>query len=276
MERRITFWFHPEKNRMVSIEEVDSGLQADLVCPKCKINLIARKWEKNMYHFAHANGADCIWAYESAIHQLAKEIIEEEKQIYLPDYFDQYEWKKLQFDDVKIEELCWSFRPDAIWFKGGRELWIEFANTHFVDDTKKQYIINNQIACIEVDIRKQDMDTLRIFLVQSSSNRTWINNPILESKIGKEKIFLNLSQKNTKKVTKFIKRRIYKDQIYWYCLYYKKDIYICFLEIWLDFSKHQDFLKKWWKKDVSEIGFINSKEYNSMGDICSVTVEISN
>ncbi len=71
------------------ISDVPNGLKCDCVCPnkECGKPLIARNRssEHKEIHFAHAPGADCGKAYESAIHLLAKEVFKELMEIRTPN-----------------------------------------------------------------------------------------------------------------------------------------------------------------------------------------------
>lgn len=168
---------------MVSIEVVESGLACNCKCPNCWADLIARKGEVNIHHFAHASWVECVWAYESAIHKLAKQILEEEKQIHLPDSWNWKlkKWQVLKFSRITLEKTEDRNRPDAIGVfldKDNLEktIWIEFANTHFVNEEKENRIKELGISCIEINIREQTEKGLKSFLIGKWHERKWINN----------------------------------------------------------------------------------------------------
>lgn len=79
--------FGLKNSRLVEVSEVLSGKRCGCVCPSCKKDLIARKGEVNAHHFAHAHAKDsdiCGYGAETAIHEMAKQIIYEEKAIFAP------------------------------------------------------------------------------------------------------------------------------------------------------------------------------------------------
>lgn len=49
-----------ETGEVVSIDDVPSGLKCNCICPNCHVRLIAKKGKKNVHHFAHVNGAECL------------------------------------------------------------------------------------------------------------------------------------------------------------------------------------------------------------------------
>lgn len=76
------------KHEWVYIEDVpQNGNQCDCFCPYCHSPLQARKeGSKRQHHFAHIPNRECNITHESVLHQLAKEIIEEQKAIMVPEY----------------------------------------------------------------------------------------------------------------------------------------------------------------------------------------------
>ena len=145
--------------------------------------MLARKWEKNMHHFAHLNERECFWAYESMIHKLAKQIILEEKSIYLPSYNKNgitISSEKKNFENILLENQQKNkLRPDALWKSGAEEIYIEFCYKHKINNQKRDIIISERIACIEVYLDDQSEFTLKEFLLHKDINRKWINKPFL-------------------------------------------------------------------------------------------------
>src|SRR5215831_3108853 len=73
--------------KIVSIDEVENGINCKCHCPRCNAPLNARNQGKiRIHHFAHVTEYNCKGAVESAIHKLAKEIVFETKQIFLPNF----------------------------------------------------------------------------------------------------------------------------------------------------------------------------------------------
>ncbi len=65
-------------NKLKHIDAVENGMACGCVCPCCKERLMAKNGgTKRMHHFAHASGVDCEGAYETMLHLLAKERIQD-------------------------------------------------------------------------------------------------------------------------------------------------------------------------------------------------------
>ena len=74
--------------KIVHISDIprdQNGLACNCTCPGCRTSLQARIGTKKQKHFAHNNESrDTASAQQTALHMLAKEIIEKEKQIFVP------------------------------------------------------------------------------------------------------------------------------------------------------------------------------------------------
>lgn len=158
---------------LTHISDVESGLKCGCVCAGCKGELIAKKGEIKVHHFAHVN-AECAHAYESALHLLAKDLFCQLKDFRLPVYSaESVPFSKtmpvISISDFEAKKEVWfgSFKPDVVLYKNDIPvLFVEIAVTHFVDDEKYNKIANLGISCIEIDLSKQDIETL------ISDNRT--------------------------------------------------------------------------------------------------------
>lgn len=75
--QRILLSYALDKNsNLVHIDSVVNGKECECFCPSCKEPLIAKNGgKKKIHHFAHISGIDCVTAYETMLHLLAKEKI---------------------------------------------------------------------------------------------------------------------------------------------------------------------------------------------------------
>ena len=163
--------------RIVYVEDLDEnsefGLNCKCTCPSCGDKFVARiRGEKKQKHFAHKSGADCGKAYESALHRLAKKVIEDGVEIKLPSISSSfgdkgyfvidgvvrfpaiYSIEESITPDEKgtvIEKDMGAFRPDVSIKHNGNELFIEIQVTHPVDDEKKKLIQKTDVSCVEFD-----------------------------------------------------------------------------------------------------------------------------
>jgi len=172
--------------RMLHISEVSSGLACKCRCPACEADLVARKGS-NEHHFAHRANKSCVKAYETAIHKLAKQVIEEARKVGLPEVKavvgDEqrllFAEQVFELDTVTLEKGLPGMRPDIVARSGDRELLIEVAVTHFCDDKKRALIRERAIAAIEIDLRTlpRDADKAEIeAAILSSADREWLYN----------------------------------------------------------------------------------------------------
>ena len=70
--------------KLVHISEVEKGKNCNCICPSCRKPLIAKKGKKKAHHFCHPQNETCEYAYETALHMLAKEILCNCRRFVLP------------------------------------------------------------------------------------------------------------------------------------------------------------------------------------------------
>lgn len=190
------------EENLIHISQVQNGLACNCYCPHCKHALVAKNNPTNIKqsHFAHSTGKECSGAYETALHLLAKEILKRTKTIYAPNYHYDYDphnqdsifvtsqpiRNSIYFEEVILEQRITLDSeiviPDAIGIVKGKEIFIEFANSHFVDHDKKAKLRNSNKACIEIDLTNQllDEESLISLFNESSADKYWICNPRMD------------------------------------------------------------------------------------------------
>ncbi len=168
--------------KLIHVDSVSTGLACKCFCPHCKSELVAKNvGNRKVHHFAHANGSDCVGAIESALHKMAKDILQEHKLIMLPPIQQSWTGRQTVFCNVEVEvfdkEL--SLRPDCIgYIENGRFIWVEFKRTHEVDVKKAGKIISARVDCVEIDLNSCELDPIKVrnFVESSSEGRKWIYN----------------------------------------------------------------------------------------------------
>ena len=170
-----------EGGSSVHVDAVPKGLKCGCHCPNCNGLLYAKNGGMvREHHFAHAKGHECEGAYESMLHILAKEILQESGSIMLPYNEGPYVLSgSVQIHDVEIEKWDeqYGIRPDAeAIMENGERLLIEFYVSHKVDGRKRKIIVDNHLKCLEIDINYQSLDKagLKDFLINSTEDREWI------------------------------------------------------------------------------------------------------
>ncbi len=197
---RIPFALKGEE--LVSISQVKSGLACGCICPECKAPLIARKGEVNIHHFAHSSSDEqesCTRAFETSIHKMAKQILEEEGYIRLPEFDAVASEKDLKdrvhyerecveakgtrrFSKVEVEYWFDDIRPDVLVYgQSGAPIMIEVYVTHKVDQEKHRKIEEKGIPTVEIDLSSVSYDItkekLRELVVGDLKNKKWLYSP---------------------------------------------------------------------------------------------------
>jgi hypothetical protein len=174
--------------RMVAPEEVANGLACGCVCAKCRRRLVARQGAIVRPHFAHEADAECIGAFESSMHAMAKEIISDARMVRLPmvkvwsyawpGYDGPGEYTDATFDRISLEVTMPGMRPDIIGYgEDGERMLIEIAVTHLCDQVKADLIRACAIPAMEIDLadylRDLDPEALRA-AVLFEAPRKWL------------------------------------------------------------------------------------------------------
>ena len=208
----VQFEYGIRDGRVVSISEIkpeDRGLRCNCICPGCGAPLIANLGKKKQRYFSHKGDAcDVAAAQQTALHMLAKEIIEEHKKLLLPGITvkrDRYiegikdyrvytrvppsiEYRKpsmVTCDSVSLEKKLSNIVPDIIISARGRRCLVEIAVTHFVDEEKEQRIKEVGLPLFEIDLSdlyntEFSRADLAEAVLRNPGNRTWIFNPLAE------------------------------------------------------------------------------------------------
>lgn len=178
-----------DKDDLVYVLSVRKGLECNCHCKLCNGKLIAKHGNEGgrTPHFAHKPGVECKGSYMSHLHLRAQQIIVENLYVKAPEY-RRIKAGKISFVKAKTEDTRWDgIRPDVVGEDADGNLWaIEIYYTNKVNVLKEDRIKNNNISCFEIDITDQTFESLESFLLDSSKNRWWINNPIYDKRIYEE------------------------------------------------------------------------------------------
>ena len=173
---------------MTHVSEVSLGAKCLCFCPKCKQPLEAKKGPIKQHHFAHASRSNCKNATETALHKMAKQIIKEQGEIWLPAYSNTIEDARLdamkepllcRYSNCSVEEDQGQVRPDLIIRLKGRLLLVEIFVTHQCDEQKIEILRKLGNSAIEIDLSKipRDIDFKQLKeLVIEKAPRNWIFN----------------------------------------------------------------------------------------------------
>ena len=166
--------------KLVHVSKVEKGYKCNCTCPECKSKLMAKKGNYREHHFAHAHGQNCEGAIETALHQLAKQIIVEAGGVMLPETDDKKRPSGFAIlKEIKSEhkDVEYDFIPDVEGImQDGTRLLIEILVTHKVQGKKHNIIVENNLSCIEIDLTYQNLDEkyIRNLLLKRTEHRYWI------------------------------------------------------------------------------------------------------
>ena len=176
--------------------QVKRGLACNCICPSCKKPLVARKGEEYKHHFSHGPNTLCSAGKETSIHLAAKQIIAKNKSLYLPPIKlgrTLREYGIVRFDEVVLEKaiknsenLKSSLIPDiTATINSGKsnrkELYIEIAVTHFLENQKIEELKKNKLSTVEIDLnhllKEDNVNFLTIEnIIATGEKTTWIYN----------------------------------------------------------------------------------------------------
>jgi predicted RNA-binding Zn-ribbon protein involved in translation (DUF1610 family) len=180
---------------IVSIDEVQSGKNCGCVCPACGDELIARKGEKRMHHFAHRSNEDCEYGYESSLHLAAKDILSRSEKMVIPPVYVEFpqsgkpkelisKEREISIDDVELEKRFDDIIADIVVDSGDEHFFIEIYVTHPIDDEKLKKLKEKKISTIEIDLSKEKRDIsveeLSDILLKTSPQKSWKYNAVSE------------------------------------------------------------------------------------------------
>ena len=183
-------WAAKANGELAHISAVKNGLQCGCSCPACGTALIARQGKVREHHFAHANGAECAQAVETALHLAAKEIIAEHREILLPAVeveFPHSTWRRgiaherrYDVESVDVERKLGTIIPDVVVRVRDRPLLVEVKVTHGIDDQKLKEIKELGLSCVEIDLsvveRDLSREDLKELIIDDSATKRWVHN----------------------------------------------------------------------------------------------------
>lgn len=176
---------------IVRIGEVERGLACDCRCPGFGGRLVAHNGARKEHHFQHHARAACSGAYESALHKLAKQILDRELFLVVPpvtfgdgeDEVVESKGGRFAFDRAELEIPFPGFQPDVILYRGQRRLLVEVMVTHAAGPEKQARIAASDIAAVEIDLgalhRQADDATVTSALCETAP-RWWLHNARLD------------------------------------------------------------------------------------------------
>jgi hypothetical protein len=197
--------------KLIHISEVESGSKSGCICPACGCPVSARKGKKRAHEFIHYKSKPkCLTRYDgvrAVRYIIAKEIIEEEGKLYMPDVYLRTATTLLQERTLLMEGMYVSI--DAVEFNdkynglilhsAGKKMIVElFDEDWFWQDDEKNmesilsdhykyknyYYRDPSTSVLAIYISYEDehltKDYMKTTLLERQNNRKWIYNTISE------------------------------------------------------------------------------------------------
>lgn len=207
LKHGIPFGWHPPSQRMVTAAEVAKGLACECICAACRVRLQTRQGAIRSWHFAHYEETNCQHASETAIHRMAKQMITERGNVFVPHrqlsrtiHGKKRVWVEtisveVQTAGLQVLSDCTqektigdcrsegeSRRPDVFALLDGHPLAIEILNTHAVDLDKLEWLERQGYSVLEIgvtDIEQlppdQIYEALEVRLFEASDHSVWLS-----------------------------------------------------------------------------------------------------
>lgn len=193
--------------RMWRPQEVAGGLACGCSCPGCRKPLVARNGGTLVRpHFAHDAGHACVHGLETAVHLMAKQILQSVSTLTLPEWRGALDMPnppvmrdregtkhvgdrvdipsvRVALHEVRIEQAVADYRPDVLAVDDTGELLIEIRVHHKVDDLKRRKVQSDGRRMIEIDLSSlrladiEDADAFERAVLHDHRNRLWLSNP---------------------------------------------------------------------------------------------------
>jgi hypothetical protein len=199
----IPFAWSTVLKRYVEASEVRRGRACECICEGCNSPVIAKHPKTRRFHFAHDRGSECIVGLETAIHRAAKQIIAEERRLWIPSAiaYSSELWpvmvvreQVVPIEAVDVEKSVGEFRPDLlITGHSGRRMAVEIVVSNPVSEVKRHFYQTAHLSALQIDLSKKrstiTMQSLRNLLVNGACDTRWIHNEmveICENRLAKE------------------------------------------------------------------------------------------
>lgn len=180
MAIKLPFGFRTKDKRYVDVKSVDNGKACGCICPVCQLPLVAKNRATNVKvaHFSHSS--DCTAAYETVIHETAKQIVRDQGFVWLPKSPVAAK-TKFAFTNQTLEKPYDRLVPDVmVWNNDKDKLAIEIYVTHPVEHEKRARLRKLGLSCVEFDLselpREIHYDNLRKMFAEGLLRSTWIFN----------------------------------------------------------------------------------------------------
>ena len=171
--------------QLVMIEDVESGLACGCVCPACGTQLVARKGQVRLHHFAHHNAKPCEYGAEMIAVCLADWILRETMKFNVPPIYSMPKCilsplKTLELEELVIGNPFESPIPDLLLRdKEGNRLIVQVRINHEAEQGKILRIGEEGCSAVEVRVPRCELlsaEEIRKVVVGNVGSKYWLFN----------------------------------------------------------------------------------------------------
>ena len=164
-------------NSIVSIDEAGIGRSSRLVCPACRLPLVAKKGY-GFDHFSHVGGMDCRFGFNAMYIFLVASVLRSTRRIFVPSC-SCYEGRSVGLDDVDVSYSIDSHLPIICIRSGSRRMLISVKSDLQSIPGRDDAIKRSGISALEMDLTFRSSlseDAIRDLIENPSIHKRWIVN----------------------------------------------------------------------------------------------------
>jgi hypothetical protein len=208
MPNPIKIAIHKLTEKFIHIENIDPNnkeLRRNCYCLKCdeKLQAVLEFQDTDrIKFFRHDTNPNCEGSQETALHELAKQILLDNL------YITTKEYGKISFSNAVAEKRLEQKRPDITATYDNREIYLEVYVSHAVDSGKKKFFIDKKNRSLEINLSNcatSDVTEIKRLVLDEVSNKEifyWQDEKQIEEITAKDGVtkFINFVCKYWKEI----------------------------------------------------------------------------
>lgn len=171
--------YHTPCEKLIHIDKAENGLRCNCICLACDEPLEARQGGKRDWHFKHHINVNCSGSQETALHELAKQILLGNTHVEVPKY------GRISYSEAVAEKKLDQIRPDVSAVYNGQPIYFEVFVSNAVDEGKKKFFKLGKHRSIEIDLSNsitstfQEIEDLVINVIDNKTVFYWEDEAVI-------------------------------------------------------------------------------------------------
>ena len=179
--------YHSASKEFIHIDNAQNGLNCGCVCKQCDEPLEARQGQVRDWHFKHHINVNCTGSQETALHELAKQILVRNGSIEIPKY------GRISYSEAFAEKKLEQIRPDVSAIYNNQPIYFEVFVSNAVDLGKEKFFKMGKHRSLEIDLSgctTSSFKEIEELVIDKTNNKKvffWEDEPVemLESETSK-------------------------------------------------------------------------------------------